>query len=197
MNLNNLKPLTVITGDSFTGKTELLNKISKETDGKYINFNKEFDFKVTEELKLWFKFVFGVDFIQPAKYTIDSNYVLRILSAGLNTKESDVLVVENPETNLHPKAISNIAKFFVYLVSKKGVRVVVETNSTDFVTSICYEVFSKNINNCSVVFYNKTRDNIEKINVGNSGKFVDENGNLRKYPSGFFDANSAELWELL
>ena len=31
MNLNNLKPLTVITGGSFTGKTELLNKISKET----------------------------------------------------------------------------------------------------------------------------------------------------------------------
>lgn len=198
MNLNNLKPLAVITGGSFTGKTELLNKISKETNSKYINFNTEVDFKVTEELKHWFKFVFGVDFIQPAKYTIDSNYVLRILSVGLNTKEGDVLVVENPETNLHPKAISNIAKFFVYLVSKKGVRVVVETNSTDFVTSICYEVYSRNIDSDDIVFFNKSnKNNIEKINVGNSGKFVDENGNLRKYPSGFFDANSAELWELL
>ena len=190
---NDLKPLTVITGGSFTGKTELLNKISKETNGKYINFNKQFDFIVTEELKHWFKFVFDIDFIEFAKYS----YVLKILSVGLNCKEGDVLVVENPETNLHPKAISNIAKFFVYLVSKKGVKVVIETNSTDFVTSICYEVFSKNINNYDVVFFNKTRDNIEKINVGNSGKFVDENGNLRKYPSGFFDANSAELWELL
>ena len=189
----NLKPLTVIAGGSFTGKTDLLNEISKETNGKYINFNTEVDFKLTEELKHWFKFVFGVDFIQPAKYS----YVLRILSAGLNCKESDFLIVENPETNLHPKAISNIAKFFVYLVSKKGVKVVIETNSTDFVTSVCYEVFSKNINNYDVIFFNKTRDNIERINVGNSGKFVDENGNLRKYPSGFFDANSAELWELL
>ena len=190
---NDLKPLTVITGGSFTGKTELLNKISKETNGKYINFNKQFDFIVTEELKHWFKFVFDIDFIEFAKYS----YVLKILSVGLNCKEGDVLVVENPETNLHPKAISNIAKFFVYLVSKTDVKVVIETNSTDFVTSVCYEVFSKNINNYDVVFFNKTRDNIEKINVGNSGKFVDENGNLRKYPSGFFDANSAELWELL
>lgn len=198
MNLNNLKPLTIITGGSFTGKTELLNKISKETNSKYINFNTEVDFKVTEELKHWFKFVFGVDFIQPAKYTIDSNYVLRILSVGLNTKAGDVLVVENPETNLHPKAISNIAKFFVYLVSKKGVRVVAETNSTDFVTSICYEVYSRNIDSDDIVFFNKSnKNNIEKINVGDSGKFVDDNGNLRKYPSGFFDANSAELWELL
>ena len=83
------------------------------------------------------------------------------------------------------------------MVSKKGVKVVIETNSTDFVTSVCYEVFNKTINNYDVVFFNKTRDNIEKINVGNSGKFVDENGNLRKYPSGFFDANSAELYSLL
>ena len=194
---NDLKPLTGITGGSFTGKTELLNEISKETNGKYINFNKQFDFTVTEELKQWFKFVFDIDFIEFAKSAIDSNYVLRILSVGLICKEGDVLVVENPETNLHPKAISNIAKFFVYLVSKKGVKVVIETNSTDFVTSVCYEVFNKTINNYDVVFFNKTRDNIEKINVGNSGKFVDENGNLRKYPSGFFDANSAELWELL
>ena len=190
---NDLKPLTVITGGSFTGKTELLNKISKETNGKYINFNKQFDFIVTEELKHWFKFVFDIDFIEFAKYS----YVLKILSVGLNCKEGDVLVVENPETNLHPKAISNIAKFFVYLVSKKDVKVVIETNSTDFVTSVCYEVFSKNINNYDVVFFNKTRDNIEKINVGNSGKFVDENGNLRKYPSGFFDANTKELYSLL
>ena len=190
---NDLKPLTVITGGSFTGKTELLNKISKETNGKYINFNKQFDFIVTEELKHWFKFVFDIDFIEFAKYS----YVLKILSVGLNCKEGDVLVVENPETNLHPKAISNIAKLFVYLVSKKDVTVVIETNSTDFVTSVCYEVFSKNINNYDVVFFNKTRDNIEKINVGNSGKFVDENGNLRKYPSGFFDANTKELYSLL
>ena len=192
--LNDLKPLTIITGDSFSGKTDLLNEISKETNSKYINFNTEVDFKVTEELKYWFKFVFGVDFIQPAKYS----YVLRILSVGLNCKESDFLIVENPETNLHPKVISKIAKFFVYLVSKKGVKVVIETNSTDFVTNICYEVYSRNIDPNDVVFFNKSnKNNIEKINVGNHGKFVNENGNLRKYPSGFFDANTKELFALL
>lgn len=192
--LNDLKPLTIITGDSFSDKTDLLNEISKETNSKYINFNTEVDFKVTEQLKHWFKFVFGIDFVQPVKYS----YVLRILSVGLNCKESDFLIVENPETNLHPKTISNIAKFFVYLVSKKGVKVVIETNSTDFVTSICYEVYSRNIDPNDVVFFNKSnKNNIEKINVGNHGKFVNENGNLRKYPSGFFDANTKELFALL
>ena len=191
--LNNLKPLTTITGNIFSGKTDLLNEISKEINSKYINFDTEVEIKVTEELKHWFRFVFGVDFIQDKK----SNYALRIISLSLSCQESDVLIVENPEIKLHPKAANKIAKFFTYLVSNKGVKVVIETNSTDFVTSVCYEVFNKTINNYDVVFFNKTRDNIEKINVGNSGKFVDENGNLRKYPSGFFDANSAELYSLL
>ena len=198
INLKDLRPLTIITGDSFSGKTKLIKEIARETsNSKYIDIDSVIGLEVTKDLKHWFKFVFGIDFIQPAKYTIDSNYILRILSVGLDTKDGDILVVGNPEILLHPKTISNIAKFFVYLVSKKGVKVVIETNSTDFVTSICYEVYSRNIDSNDIIFFNKTRDNIEKINVGNSGKFVDENGNLRKYPSGFFDANSAELYSLL
>lgn len=57
----------------------------------------------------------------------------------------------------------------------------------------------KNFNFNDIVIYYKSSQysDFEKINVGDSGKFVDENGNLTKYPSGFFDANSAELWELL
>ena len=63
--------------------------------------------------------------------------------------------------------------------------------------SICYEVFRKNINNCDVVFYDKTRDNIDKINVNRNGKFIDDNKKLVRYPSGFFDANTDEVFALL
>ncbi|TWO22591.1 AAA family ATPase [Campylobacter hyointestinalis] len=192
--LNELKQLTIITGNSFSGKTDLLNEISKETCeySKFINFNTEVDFKVTEELKHWFKFVFDIDFVQPAKYS----YVLRILSAGLNCKEGELLIIENPEIGLHPKAISKMGKFFTFLANN-GIKVLIETNSTDIVNSICYEVLRKNINNCDVVFYNKTRDNIDKININENGKFIDDNKKLVRYPSGFFDANTDEVWALL
>ena len=192
--LNELKQLTIITGDSFSGKTDLLNEISKETCeySKSINLNTEVDFKVTEGLKHWFKFVFGVDFIQPAKYS----YVLRILSVGLNCKEGELFIVENPEINLHPRAISKIGKFFTFLANN-GVKVLIETNSRDIINSICYEAYLKNINNCDVVFYNKTRDNIDKININENGKFVNDKHQLVRYPSGFFDANTEELWTLL
>ena len=192
--LNELKPLTIITGDSFSGKTDLLNEISKETCeySKFINFDTEVEIEVTEELKHWFKFIFGVDFTQSSKIS----YALKIISAGLNCKEGELLIVENPETNLHPKAISKMGKFFTFLVNN-GVKVLIETNSRDIVTSICYEAYLKNINNCDVVFYNKTKDNIDKININKNGKFVNDKHQLVRYPSGFFDANTEEVWALL
>ena len=190
-----LNELTVITGNSFTGKTALLNEILKEANGnsKYVNIDSRIDIKIDEEFKQWFRFIFDVDF-EAGRVS----FVQKILSAGLSCKEGELLVVENPEIGLHPKAASRIAKFLVYLVSQRGVRVALETNSTDIVTSICYEVYVSNIYSEKVLFLNKAnRDSIEKVFVDEYGKFCNENKELVKYPSGFFDANTKELYALL
>ena len=187
--------LTVITGNSFTGKTALLNEILKEASGnsKYVNVDSRIDIEIDEEFKQWFRFIFDVDF-EAGRVS----FAQKILSAGLSCKEGELLVVENPEIGLHPKAASRIAKFLVYLVSQRGVRVALETNSTDIVTSICYEVYVSNIYSEKVLFLNKAnRDSIEKVFVDGYGKFCNENKELVKYPSGFFDANTKELYALL
>ena len=190
-----LKELTVITGNSFTGKTALLNEILKETseNSKYVNVDSRADIEIDEEFKQWFRFIFDVDF-EAGRVS----FVQKILLAGLSCKEGELLVVENPEIGLHPKAASKIAKFLVYLVSQRGVRVALETNSTDIVTSICYEVYVSNIYSEKVLFLSKAnRDSIEKVFVDGYGKFCNENKELVKYPSGFFDANTKELYALL
>ena len=190
-----LKELTVITGNSFTGKTALLNEILKETseNSKYVNVDSRADIEIDEEFKQWFRFIFDVDF-EAGRVS----FVQKILSAGLSCKEGELLIVENPEIGLHPKAASRIAKFLVYLVSQRGVRVALETNSTDIVTSICYEVYVSNIYSEKALFLNKAnRDSIEKVFVDGYGKFCNENKELVKYPSGFFDANTKELYALL
>ena len=169
-----LNELTVITGNSFTGKTALLNEILKETNrnSKYVNVDSRIDIRIDEDFKHWFKFIFDTDFETDSRVS----FVQKILSAGLNCKEGELLVVENPEIGLHPKAASRIAKFLVYLVSQRGVRVVLETNSTDIVTSICYEVYVSNIYSEKVLFLNKAnRDSIEKVFVDSYGKFCNEN----------------------
>ena len=190
-----LNELTVITGNSFTGKTALLNEILKEANGnsKYVNVDSRIDIEIDEEFKQWFRFIFDVDF-EAGRVS----FAQKILSAGLSCKEGELLIVENPEIGLHPKAASRIAKFLVYLVSQRGVRVALETNSTDIVTSICYEVYVSNIYSEKVLFLSKAdKDSIEKVFVDGYGKFCNENKELVKYPSGFFDANTKELYALL
>ena len=190
-----LNELTLITGNSFTGNTALLNAILKEANGnsKYVNVDSRIDIEIDEEFKQWFRFIFDVDF-EAGRVS----FAQKILSAGLSCKEGELLIVENPEIGLHPKAASRIAKFLVYLVSQRGVRVALETNSTDIVTSICYEVYVSNIYSEKVLFLNKAnRDSIEKVFVDGYGKFCNENKELVKYPSGFFDANTKELYALL
>lgn len=188
-----LRNLTIITGDNFSGKSQILrNQIKNNNSFRYINQDTRVEVDICDEVKDWFKIIFRTDFF----VTPEPSYALKIISAGLNCKEGELLIVENPEIGLHPKSANKIAKFFTFLANN-GVKVLIETNSTDIVNSICYEVFIKNINNCDVVFYNKTRDNIEKINVNRNGKFIDDNKKLVRYPSGFFDANTDEVWALL
>ena len=54
-----LKSLTVITGNSFTGKTALLNEILKETseNSKYVNVDSRIDLETDVNFKHWFKFI--------------------------------------------------------------------------------------------------------------------------------------------
>ena len=187
-----LRNLTIITGDNFSGKSQILrNQIKNNNSFRYINLDTRVEVDVCDEVKDWFKIIFRTDYF----VTPEPSYALKIISAGLNCKEGELFIVENPEIGLHPKAISKMGKFFTFLANN-GVKVLIETNSTDIVNSICYEVFRKNINNSDVVFYNKTRDNIDKVNVNTNGKFVNKQ-QLVRYPSGFFDANTDEVWALL
>ena len=187
-----LRNLTIITGDNFSGKSQILRNQIKNNNSRYINQDTRVEVDICDGVKDWFKIIFRTDYI----VTPEPSYALKIISAGLNCKEGELFIVENPEIGLHPKAISKMGKFFTFLANN-GVKVLIETNSTDIVNSICYEVFRKNINNCDVVFYDKTRDNIDKINVNRNGKFIDDNKKLVRYPSGFFDANTDEVFALL
>lgn len=188
-----LRNLTIITGDNFSGKSQILrNQIKNNNSFRYINQDTRVEVDICDGVKDWFKIIFRTDFF----VTPEPSYALKIISAGLNCKEGQLFIVENPEIGLHPKSANKIAKLFTFLANN-GIKVLIETNSTDIVNSICYEVFIKNINNSDVVFYNKTRDNIGKVNVNRNGKFIDDNKKLVRYPSGFFDANTDEVWTLL
>ena len=63
------------------------------------------------------------------------SFTLPILVAGLLAKSGDLLIVENPELHLHPKAQSNMMYFFER-IAECGVQVVIETHSDHVVNGL-------------------------------------------------------------
>lgn len=135
------------------------------------------------------------DRIRPENIGTGISYLVSILITGLQTKENNILIIENPEIHLHPKAQARLGEFFVF-VANAGVQVVIETHNDHIINSICYQEFKKNILSQDVLIQYKksTKESFEMIEIKN-GQFVNSKGENR-FPEGFFDATLQELFEI-
>lgn len=63
------------------------------------------------------------------------SFVLPIIVSGLLAKKGDILIIENPELHLHPKAQSELS-LFLSVVANAGVQVLIETHSDHIVNGV-------------------------------------------------------------
>lgn len=126
------------------------------------------------------------------------SYVIRILILSLSLKAGDIFIVENPEIHLHPKAVSKLLNFFVFLV-KNGVQVIMETHSEYFINGLRYDIFKQKLRSDDAIIYYKDNvlENFFPIKISENGKFTDNDGKTIKFPSGFLDANLRNLLEMM
>ncbi|MEN8218105.1 MAG: AAA family ATPase [Pseudomonadota bacterium] len=136
--------------------------------------------------------------ISPDSLGAGTSYVVKILIVCLLAKIDNILLIENPEIHLHPKAQAKLGEFFTFLANS-GVQVVLETHCENLIDKIRYEVYKNNINNDDVVIYYKEDSNtpFEKIEVDGTGHFIRENKEANdNFPSSFFGTNLTELLEM-
>lgn len=120
-------------------------------------------------------------------------YVLPIIVAGLIGEEKSILIIENPELHLHPKAQSYLAMFLAH-ISACGVQIIIETHSEHILNGFRKAMLDKNNlledNDLSVYYfdleYNKTADKIEINNLAE----------IKSWPNGFMDQEEIDLFEL-
>ena len=62
-------------------------------------------------------------------------FVLPIIVGGLLAAKDDLLIIENPELHLHPRAQSDLALFLAF-VANAGVQVLVETHSDHIINGL-------------------------------------------------------------
>ena len=95
------------------------------------------------------------------------------------------------------KAISKLADFFVFLANA-GIQVIIETHSEHILNKTRYAIFKEKISEQDVQIY--YREQIEEefisLNINKRGKYTDKNGQIVKFPKGFFDSDLDELLEM-
>ncbi|ORU94611.1 MAG: hypothetical protein A6F70_09395 [Cycloclasticus sp. symbiont of Bathymodiolus heckerae] len=138
-----------------------------------------------------------IDGINPFNLGAGNSYLVKVLVVALMCRQHDVLMIENPEIHLHPKAQARLGEFFAW-IAQASIQVIVETHSEHLINKVKYQVYKEELPADDVVVYYKPsiRDDFIELDINQYGKFVDTEGNTVMFPSGFFDSTLQELLEI-
>ena len=147
----------------------------------------------TNQLKASFKN--GNSFVRPKNIGSGISYLTSILIACLSAKKENIIIIENPEIHMHPKAQSKLGEFLAFVASK-GIQIIIETHNDHIINRFRYEVYEGNLKSNEIIIHYKEKDTpFEQIEIKENGKFYDKNGE-NSFPSGFYDATLKEIFKI-
>ena len=134
-------------------------------------------------------------FVRPTNTGFGVSFVLGIIVAGLVADQESVLIVENPEAHLHPKAQSGIGEFLAR-VAAGGCQVFVETHSEHVLNGMRRMVKQSVLaaERTSLHYFCNSSDaagpKVTRIAISPSG-------DISQWPDGFFDQLDQDLSVIL
>lgn len=134
-------------------------------------------------------------FVRPTNTGFGLSFVLGIVVAGLAAGPDTILIIENPEAHLHPRAQSSVGEFLAR-VSAGGTQVFVETHSEHVLNGIRRMVKQTILSPEGVQFFyfSKAPSAMEPTVLPIS---VSASGDISDWPDGFFDQLDKDLTVLL
>lgn len=121
-------------------------------------------------------------------------YVFPVILILLITKPGDLVLLENPESHLHPRGQSTIAKM-IAAAANSGVQIFCESHSDHIINGIRVAVKKQELDPQKLaIYYFRKEFNLEtQIELVE----VDKHGSLNKYPEGLLDEWGLLMSELL
>ena len=151
-----------------------------------------------QQVNLTYSYTYGNETTNdytPLNVGFGLTYALPIIVSILKSKPGDLLIIENPESHLHPSGQAKIAELCA-IASSCGVQIIVETHSDHFLNGIRVAT-KKNIitpEHSQIYYFRKEDNNLEtKLDIIK----IDKEGGIDKWPAGFFDEYRNKLDELL
>ncbi len=131
---------------------------------------------------------------KPQNVGFGITHTLPIVVAILAAKKGDLIIVENPESHLHPRAQSRLAHLFS-IAAFNGVQLFVETHSDHIINGLRIAVKKGKIKP-DQVFINYF--SLNEAHLADSRRLkIDPDGGLEKWPKGFFDEWDNSIIQLM
>jgi len=122
-------------------------------------------------------------------------YVLPIIVSILKSKPDDLIIIENPESHLHPAGQAEIGRLCA-VAANSGVQIILETHSDHVLNGVRVATKEKFINpdKIKIYYFEKPYDKLETLIHSPN---IDEKGIIDHWPKGFFDEWDNQLDKLL
>lgn len=128
---------------------------------------------------------------KPTNMGFGYSYILPLIVSGLIAKPGEIIIIENPEAHLHPRAQSKISEFFAKVASC-GVQVFIESHSEHILNGLRVSALNPDI----AINYDELIIHYFNESFGNEKMMMDNKGRIANWPSGFFDQQEIDLAEI-
>lgn len=134
---------------------------------------------------------------KPQNVGFGLSYVLPVVTGILSAAKNDLLIIENPESHLHPAGQSLIGKLCA-IAANNGVQLIVESHSDHFLNGIRVAIKQKVVAADKVKVFFLQRDVYNSIHASEvMYPNIDDDGRIDSWPDGFFDQWDKQLDQLL
>jgi len=176
----------------FESKTNLESQVNAWLREISPEINYHITPKGADKLHLDYSF-FGNSTIHfdPRNVGFGITYTLPIIIALLSAQKGDLIIIENPESHLHPKGQSKLAELMC-LAAQAGIQIFCETHSDHIVNGVYVAIANKilSIENSKIYFFdrepNNSFSNVTEIQV-------DQNGFIKNEVDNYFDQYHNDL----
>lgn len=134
---------------------------------------------------------------RPTNVGFGVTYALPIITSILSAKKGDLVIIENPESHLHPSGQSKLGEL-LFKAAVGGLQTIVETHSDHILNGIRVAI-NKHKNNSelvNVVFFERDKRNNKHVSNVVRPK-LDNDGRIDFWPNGFFDEWDKSLIQLI
>ncbi len=131
---------------------------------------------------------------RPTNVGYGVTHVLPIIVGCVAAKPGTILLIENPETHLHPSAQSLVGGFLAR-ASSRGVQVIVETHSDHVLNGVRRAIRDRKLNapDSKIFFFEAGIGTNNEPLTSVAAIDIDEQGGIANWPPGFFDQFETDL----